>query len=220
MSRRFLGLVAVLATVFAFDTTANAEPILYRYTGIGSGSLGSSSFESASFTIRASADTDNIATWVDADLQNTHLSTSIEIDGLGTVDITTPSHTWIDQACCGGIGEDLSSNWITIDESGLFGYGLDTDLGPIVDTSPLDVVQFSGVSTSGGSLTFDSISSVTFVATVPEPGLSVLLAIAVAPLLARRRSWQARGTSRGVRSLASPSVRRQRQIQRELAHAA
>jgi hypothetical protein len=168
---------------------ASAEAITYIYDGIGSGSLGASSFDSVAFIITALADTDNISPWpAAADLQNTHLSTSIQIAGLGTFDIFTPSHTWIGSAeePSGGLGKDLGINWITIQHPGLVGYQLDTALGPLLDTTPEHWDQFNNVTTSGGSLSFSFMTSVTFTA-APEPSRWLLLAAGLGCLVALRR---------------------------------
>lgn len=154
-----------------------AAPITYTYAGTGSGTLGTQSFLDAAFTFTAVADTANIVPWVNAggSPRNPHLSATITIAGLGTFAVTTPSHTWLAETCCGGLGEDLAVNWVTLDTPSFhsIGYGLATNLGPIVDNSPSDVDQFNGVQTAGGVLSFTSISSITFTAAtndVPEPG--------------------------------------------------
>jgi len=125
--------------------------------------------------------------------QNTHLSATINISGLGIFNITTASHTWLAQNNSGGLGRNLSVNWITLNEPGLISvsYGLATNLGPILESAPENVIQFTGVSTEGGLLAFTSISSVTFTAVtgtpVPEPGTLSAAAIGVAGLLILRR---------------------------------
>ncbi len=175
----------VLFSGVLHSSPANAVPITYTYDGVGSGTIGTSTFSGAAFSIVASADTDNIQPWSNADLQNTHLSTSIHISGVGTFDILTASHTWIAQNCCAGIGEDLSSNWITMNSTQLIdvGYGLDTNIGPIIDNSPSNINQFTGVSTSGGTMAFSSVSTVSFTATVvPEPSTAILLTIGLVGL--------------------------------------
>lgn len=168
------------AAWLAFPLFAQASPITYVYDGFGTGILGGSPFTDAAFTITASADTDNITAWPYASggPQNTHLSTLIDIAGLGSFSITTPSHSWISALDTGrgGLGENLDGNWITLEEPALIGYGLDTVLGPVLENSPLHVNQFNNVATTGGALDFSSISSVTFTA-IPEPATLILLGL-------------------------------------------
>jgi hypothetical protein len=173
----------------AFPLFAQASPITYVYDGFGTGTLGGSPFTDAAFTITASADTDNITVWSHASggPQYTHLSTLIDIAGLGSFSITAPSHSWISGSDngWGGLGENLSSNWITLEEPALFGYGLDTLFGPVLENSPLHVDQFNDVATTGGTLGFSSISSVTFAA-IPEPATLSLLALGTLAAIRRR----------------------------------
>jgi hypothetical protein len=161
---------------------AHAVPVTYIYAGIGTGQLGNFPFSSTQFTITAMADTSHISIWPGGGnvSQNTHLSTTINIAGLGSFAITTPSHSWMDTALpsgVGGLGQDLFVNWITFRENALIGYGLNTSIGPVAESSPEDVGQFHDVSTTGGALTFNSIAPVTFTAIVtPEPS-SIALAL-------------------------------------------
>ncbi len=190
---RLLGTMCafVLFLALSISNTVFAAPITYVYEGIGTGSLGLTDFTDREFVITASADTNNISPWIMADLQNTHLNTTIEIAGLGLFTITTPSHTWIAETCCGGIGADLDANWITIDENAFVnvGYTLDTILGPIIDNSPSAVSQFADVATTGGTLSFSSMSTVTFTA-VPIPAAVWLLGGGLIGLLGIRRRFK------------------------------
>lgn len=176
---------------------AFAVPITYIYAGHGGGSLGEAIFSDRAFTITALADTDNIAPWSSAGggPQNTHISTTIDIGGLGLLTINTPSHTWLAAGCCGGLGQNLSLNWITIDAPALVsvGYDLSTNIGPIVDNTPSHFNQFANVSTSGGLLSFRDISDVTFSAitgtvAVPEPTTISLLCLGLIGFAVRRRT--------------------------------
>jgi hypothetical protein len=175
---------ATIAWVACNTPQAVATPITYIYSGNGTGQLGSSPFFNANFTITALADTINIKPWGDAvgGPQNTHLSTMIDIAGVGSYLITTPSHTWMDGSHDGsgdgGLGKNLGVNWIMFEEHTLADYGLNTPIGPVLEDLPTDVEQFHDISTSGGLLKFDSISTVTFTAIItPEPSSGILFLV-------------------------------------------
>jgi hypothetical protein len=189
-------LTTLLIVSFGSDLVS-ADPITYLYSGTGTGQLGSSTFSDTNFTITALADTNNITLWQlgGNGPQNTHLSTVIDITSLGSYSITTPSHTWISGATSGpgsgwgGLGENLSLNWINIHENEFVGYGLNTPVGPLLYDSPGSVDQFHDVSTSGGLLKFTSISTVSFTAIVaPEPSTLLLLGIGAISLLGYRKA--------------------------------
>jgi hypothetical protein len=160
-----------------------AFPVTYIYNGVGSGALDTAEFINTTFTITAVADTDNISSWCCSDLQNTHISTTIDISGLGLFSITTPSQTWysnLGNSGVIGLGADLGYNWLTLYDTAFMNYGLDTDLGPILAANIYDVNQFSDVVTSGGILSFSAIDSASFqaitdTAPVPEPTSLLLL---------------------------------------------
>lgn len=182
-ARRYPQLLALACLFFFGPAAAHAVPITYIYSGTGSGTFGEQAFSDASFTIAAQADTSNIMSWQETNLQNTHDSTTITITGIGTHEILSPSHTWHQTAGDGGLGENLGANWITLSGgfalgAEWFSYALDTNIGPIVVDDPLSVNQFNNVSTSGGTLSFSAIDTVSFSATViPEPSSLVLLGI-------------------------------------------
>jgi hypothetical protein len=193
---------AVVFVVLGLSRPAAAEPITYLYEGTGSGTIGSSAFSNASFTITALANTDNIALWAEGGnvIQNTHSSANILIAGQGSFTILTPSHTWSSNAVGGftsaGLGQALSANWVTLDEPSLFGYDLATPIGPILETFPLHVGQFEEVATTGGLLRFAFIDEVTFTAIIPEPSSLILAGMALVALV--RRAPTARSRVRGA----------------------
>jgi hypothetical protein len=173
---------------------ACAAPITYLYSGIGTGQIGSTAFSSTGFTITAFADTSNITPWGPAvgGPQNTHLTTTIDIANIGSYSITTPSHSWMSGdpigEGSGGIGANLSFNWISLDDYALSGYGLNTSIGPVLEESSERFDGFKNVLTSGGILTFTSISTVTFAAVLaPEPSTPSLIAMAAIVFVRLRR---------------------------------
>ncbi len=191
---RLFQLLGCLVVGLAACTSAQAAPITYIYSGTGTGTLDGATFTNAAFTITGAADTVNIAPWpisTNPPLRNPHLSTQIEIDGLGIFSITTPVHSWVSAGAngFGGLGEDLADNWLTLQEPVLVGYGLDGAIGPVVETTPtLFSGQFIGVATSGGELAFTSVGTVSFTAVpVPEPASVAFAAIGLVLLASQRR---------------------------------
>jgi len=178
----------VAAVCILSATSALAAPITYTYTGVGSGQLGQNSFFDVFFEINALADTNNVGPWCCSARQNTHINTTIVIQGLGLHTILTPSHTW-NHPGQGGIGQNLGANWITLFEAGMGAHDLASNVGPILENDPAHVNQFNNVATSGGSLTFNSIDHVTFRARtqVPEPTTLLLLGTGLTRLVMLRR---------------------------------
>jgi hypothetical protein len=192
-SKNCVCLLIMVAIGFVVPISADADPVTYIYAGIGTGSLDSVAFVNAGFTITASADTDNITVWPNAQdgPQNTHLNTTIEINGLGIHTILTASHSWMNGEGngSGGLGGYMhGGNWITLIEPALIDYGLDTSIGPVFERSPANVNQFRNVSTSGGTLDFESSFVVSFTSVViPEPTAALFLCGSGALIGLRRR---------------------------------
>lgn len=186
--------ICVTLLVGGAASIASATPITFTYTGIASGAVGSSSFTGQAFTIVAQADTANITSWslAGGGPQLTHDSASLTVNGLGTFDILSATHTWRNSnSDFGGFGLNLDVNLVNLFGAGLAGYGLDTSLGPITGASGgFQSVPFQ---TSGGSAYFDggAAGGLGFTAVlaqaVPEPGSLALVAAALAGLLVRRR---------------------------------
>ena len=195
----FKKILVAIAAVLLLPFAASATPITYSYTGVGSGSFNGQAFRNTEFVITAQADTDNIGGWCCSNAQNTHSSTSISLDGFGTFSFLSSTHTWIAESCCMGFGNNLASNYITLDGVPALlnvGYGLDTAIGPITDFSPTTHGQFNNVGTSGGLLTISSLDHVTFEAVttaVPEPSTYALMAMGLfgVAAVARRRAAKA-----------------------------
>lgn len=170
-----------------FVANVQAVPISFSHTGTGSGSIGTTNFSNAFFTINESADTTfrqdcgtgGACFFIDDQ------TASITIGSLGTFSFVTATRTFVDQdltlagfARAGADGADLLDGPTS---ASLAGYSLLTSIGPVAGSG--DLLQFGlpfdPVITSGGQLLFtDSTGPVTFQATVtpvPEPSSMLLL---------------------------------------------
>lgn len=190
------GLAAALALgVAGVATTASAVPITFEHTGASSngitGTINGNAFTTTSFTITATADTDDVqGVFVN------HLTASINIDGVGVFNFLTGTRTF---ANAGIIGFSRAGNGGADLYNGpaLVAYDLMSNLGPI--TGMADLLQWtnSAVNTSGGVLAFDSVQDInaSFTATVgmapvplPAGGLLLLSAMGGVLVLRRRKS--------------------------------
>jgi hypothetical protein len=172
----------------AFVVNANAVPISFTHEGIGSGTLGSTSFSDAEFTITAQGDTMNrslisspyIGFYIE------HDSASIFIASLGTFDFITDTRTFVNNTFggvgfsrAGATGADLFDG---PSNSGAFGsWDMLSSIGPITGSGGLEqwTSPYPDVITNAGVLVFKGGSSpATFQATiapVPEPSTMLLL---------------------------------------------
>lgn len=183
-------LLGLAAAFFAVSTWA--APIVYKYSGQASGTLGNQAFQNEAFLITAYGDTANVGPWCCSQRQNTSTSATITLGSLGTVTFLTPSHTWWADNCCTGFGANLGANWLTLAVPGI--YDLISDYAPYFDPTASTQNQFTNVSTSGGSLTIARLTNgATFEAVtgggqLPEPAsLALVMAALTGGALARRR---------------------------------
>jgi hypothetical protein len=175
---------------------AQAQNILYTFSGIGAGDLNGADFGATDFLVRIFADTSNIAEVLPDVFAVQNLTGTIDIPGVGVLSFTEPLFVFNNQdAQTVGFGNptDLDLIDLTVPGVGLDAYQLNTAFGPITDPTPF-FAQFEDVGTSGGPLTFTSMRDGTFTATlvnqdVPEPGTMGLLISAglSASFVARRR---------------------------------
>src|SRR5438128_1011944 len=116
---------------------AESAPIICAFIGTGSGSVGSSTFAEAPFTIQLFGDTDDVflygspyfAIW---DLDGS--SSVIDIAGIGTAAFTTSKRVFVNQNYAvggfsqGGVnGDDL----LNIQDTSFADYDLTTSFGPV-----------------------------------------------------------------------------------------
>jgi len=194
-----------------------ADPITYTFTGSGTGSLGATNFTNASFTVTLTSDTSNVA--VQPVLGSIPgiigLPADIDIAGIGTENFTGTAFIFAGGVSV-GFGEgnsgvpSLPGNLITVNNAALTGYGLTTGITASGTNTILS--QFVNADTSGGLLTFNTMSSVTFdssVSGVPEPSAFALLGgvVMILVLFKRRSSRSPRALLRAAALAPSSLVR-------------
>lgn len=176
----------------------HAAPITYTFSGTGTGTLGTTSFTDASFVATLTSDTANVA-FVPAlsALGILGLPADIEIAGVGSLNFTGTAFIFTGGQVV-GFGEDNAGfpsppgNLIQIDNANVSGYNLASNFTTSGANGILS--QFQNAATSGGSLSFSSMSTVTFVSALstPEPSTFVILGAGLAILAWRKRSGLAR----------------------------
>src|SRR5438105_15159590 len=93
-------LVSIAAFLTAFSTSVKADLITYQYQGIGSGSIGGTSFTDTPFTITARAETSaRVAISQGFSLQN--VAASITIGASGTFDFITANRFFVNNTSIG-----------------------------------------------------------------------------------------------------------------------
>ena len=190
--------LALAALLAAAGAAATASPIEFQFTGAGSGTIGSTSFTDASFTITELTDTAAVATAPHcACLYADSASASIDIAGVGAFTFFTGTRTFINGGTmgfsrAGADGTDLLDAFFG---DPVVGYRLANLMRPV--GGPGGLLTWADpdpdIFTTGGALFFDSGPTATtftgFVpAAVPEPagGVLMLAGLAMAAVASRR----------------------------------
>jgi hypothetical protein len=186
----------------AVSTLASAGTLSIFETGTGSGTIGNTNFNNASFTITASANTANTIPFNSTSVTGFWLpvtSASIDIAGVGTYEFTSGLE-YFDNDTDEIVGLSQASGADLYDgpsgDPDFATWNFQTSIGPVMGTAGLLQWNLCCVNTDGGPLRFNPESSpVTFDATlagssvVPEPASLTLLisGIAFANVFRRRR---------------------------------
>ncbi|MDX2150641.1 MAG: PEP-CTERM sorting domain-containing protein [Bryobacteraceae bacterium] len=182
----------LLSLACLLGTAAQAAPITYRFSGSGSGVLGDIPFSEAAFVATVNGDTDDVAFQPPlAAVGALDLTGSILISGLGTFSFSNPLFVFIAFDTV-GFGDFTNGNLIVSLVPGSEAHGLVTNFGPALGGPNTNVNQFVDAATSGGALSFRTMSDITYEAStnvVPEPGSVLLMAGGMGALLlvVRRR---------------------------------
>ncbi|HWZ31166.1 MAG TPA: PEP-CTERM sorting domain-containing protein [Bryobacteraceae bacterium] len=186
-SNRVLQLAGMVVLI---ASCSQAGILSITHTGVGSGTIGTTTFTNASFTITDLADTAARQSFTGGFFID-DLSASIAITGVGTFMFTTGTRTFVNQSNdtvgfsrAGNLGADLFNGPTN---AAFATWDMLSGIGPISGVGSLLQWSSSAVNTSGGVLVFANGSSDTrFQATlsgVPEPSSIALVGIGAIGLL-------------------------------------
>jgi PEP-CTERM motif-containing protein len=176
--------VILVVALLACDALANT--ITFTDSAIATGTIGSSSFTDAAFTIRGIADTSNVVS-LGGNLFFVNLAkATISISGVGTFQFTTPTRFFVDGSFvgfsrAGAMGLDLMNG-----PTGPTPWNMQTSYGPITGNGGILQWTTTPVLTDGGKIVLnDAAVEITFRAVVPEPASVLLLASGLAGISGR-----------------------------------
>jgi hypothetical protein len=190
--------VAIAVTVWAsaFSVRSEASPIVYIFSGIGTGTAGPYSFNNAAFSLKVYSDTSDVAIVGFTGGKNVYStdasSALITVAGIGTGTFTEGTRVF-DAQGIDILGFSLSYTlgagdlW-DFDCAAAGSYDLSGPVGPDTATPAPYSANISSQPTTLGLLTFNSVPTVTFSAVlVSEPSCIYLCGVAVVGALFSRR---------------------------------
>lgn len=178
-------------TLLLLSTAAAAAPIVYTFQATGSGSLGATVFTDRPFRIAIAADTSQVTLGNGGLTYTTPKSTAtIHIEGVGDGTFNHPLNVF-NSFQIKTVGISDANDILDLMSPQFSSYQLKTSIGPVPDTAP--VSYFSGLQAPGepldiGTLTFTSVSGITFMSgpPVPEPAAATAAGMLVLGAAAAR----------------------------------
>jgi hypothetical protein len=196
MGREFKVVAAAVLCAGAFLVQSKADPIIYTFSGIGAGSVGSSSFNNAHFSISVYSDTADVTIVGFTGGQNIYSaaasSAAFTIAGIGSGTFTEGTRVF-ESPGIQALGFSLSYALGGFDlwdfSSAAFGsYDLSGPFGPVNASPALYGASLTGQPTTLGNLTFNPTPNITFSAVmVPEPSAVSLCGVALFAIRLLRR---------------------------------
>lgn len=177
--------VGYAVVAIGFPAPGYTAPILFTYTGTGSGTINAAPFTDAYFTILAEADTNNREA-LPSGFQLVHDWASISISGEGAFDFITPTKTFVNYSNggCVGFSRAACPDLYDSDINPAFAdWEMLSSVGPV--TSCFYLMQWAPsndpVLVDGGTLVFNDSAccTATFHASVPEPSALIIAIVAV-----------------------------------------
>jgi hypothetical protein len=166
----------MIALFLAIAATALAGPITLTFSGVATGTLGTTSFSDQPFTVSSTGDTSAVFLTSGPDYNLPAIGAVINIAGFSTATFTDAT-TWLDPQGSG----DIIFNDVTLNTEllgftelfeGLETYQFQTSIGPVSGGFAFipDVFHnFQNIPTSQGLLTIATTSDNVFTALVPTP---------------------------------------------------
>jgi len=166
------------------------SPITYRLTATGTGTVGTTPFTEATFTLELTTDTSLIINQGSGVYATPSTTGSIEIAGFGVGTFTDVIDVFsnINGGSVGAVGFSHGASQLDLcdlESPVLAGYDLTTAIGPAFSSTLVPVSQFQNIGTSLGDVSFSSYHDGTFTATlgngtaVPTASAPALMILAV-----------------------------------------